>query len=178
MKTVHRRTSRSWSNVQSSRHPLTCFMRSSAHPCVLTLCSSAAHLRAAGVEQPVQGLAQKVKLKDKEDRDESWSVHLRRRGHQRTRGAPQGGLRRRSWTCDSTRQPAPPPEMAQEASTPHGLMQRQQQALCCACRWRWVGANLELSPGVELSQLLHGLRQVDFIGIPVPLLQNKRTKWD
>lgn len=36
----------------------------------------------------------------------------------------------------------------------------------------YVDANLELPPGVELSQLFHGLWQMDFIGIPVPLLEN------
>lgn len=71
------------------------------------------------VEQPALGLAQTVVFKDKESKEESWSVHLKRRGHQRTHGAPRGGLRKRSWTCGSTRQPAQPPEMTQEASTPH-----------------------------------------------------------
>lgn len=42
----------------------------------------------------------------------------------------------------------------------------------CAC----AHANLELSPGVELSQLLHSLWQVDFVGVPVPLLRNPTQK--
>lgn len=33
-------------------------------------------------------------------------------------------------------------------------------------------ANLELPPGVELPQLFHRLWQVDFVGVPVPLLGN------
>lgn len=36
--------------------------------------------------------------------------------------------------------------------------------------------NLELPPGVELSQLLHGLREVDFVGVPVPLLRKATQK--
>lgn len=40
-------------------------------------------------------------------------------------------------------------------------------------------ANLELPPGVEPPQLFHSLWQVDFVGIPVPLLGNaiQIRKW-
>lgn len=40
----------------------------------------------------------------------------------------------------------------------------------------YVDANLELPSGVELSQLFHSLWQMDFIGIPVPLLENTMQK--
>lgn len=41
-------------------------------------------------------------------------------------------------------------------------------------------ANLELPPGVELPQLLHSFRQVDFVGITVSLLpdQTERRRED
>lgn len=39
-----------------------------------------------------------------------------------------------------------------------------------------IDANLELPPGIELSQLFHSLWQVDFVGITVPLLEKSNTE--
>lgn len=41
--------------------------------------------------------------------------------------------------------------------------------------WQEDGADLQLPPGVKLPQLLHCFRQVDLVGVPVPLLTHTHT---